>query len=181
TDDPKIKRALLRVFRYVDYPYSVDKLLAIYNEGNDELKEVALESLARFKARRIHDLAVYNLENGFYIPESLGLLGKNFRGKYELVLNVLKSHKDSEEYDYHCLAMEIRKIFSNRRNPKAQEILLFDYYRNRCSFCRKYIVAIMCKSKCIPVDILEECLYDCCEDTRKNAGRYKRLLKIAST
>jgi hypothetical protein len=170
TDNPKVKRALLRVFRYVDYPYSVDKLLAIYNEGNDELKEVTLEALGRFKDRRIHDLAIYNLENGFYIYESLGLLGKNLKGEYELVLNVLKSHKN-EKHDYHGIARGVRGIFSERRSPKAQEILLFDYHRNRCSNCRKDTVAIMCRSKCIPDDILEECLYDCCEETRKIAWR----------
>ncbi len=176
-DDLKIKIALLSVFRAVDYPRSIDNLLEIYDTGNDELQEMVLKVLARFKHKQIHELAVYNLENGIHIPESLGLLEKNFKDEYELILKILKSHKQSMEYDYHSLTMAIRKIFGKRKNSKVKEILLFDYKKNRCSFCREHIVEIMCKSKCIPDNILEECLYDCSEDTQITAYKYKMKYK----
>lgn len=174
TDNPLIKTALLSVFRGVDYPYPVDRLLAIYHAGNDQVKEMALQALGRFKHKQIHALAVYNLRNGLHIIESLWLLKKNFHDEYGLVLNALKSYKNSEEYDYHALTLAIQKIFSTRPNPKAKNILLFDYHKNRCSYCRRHIVEIMCKSNCIPDNILEECLYDCNEDTRKTAARHKK-------
>ena len=173
TTDENLKKLLFSVFRTVDYPYSVEKLLEEYNKGSEELKDMLLIVLARFKDKRINELAVHNLENGIHLVGSLDLMEKNFIDEYELIRKVQRAHRDKEGYDYHWIAGSIRKIFETRRNPKAKEILLFDYYRNRCSYCRSKVVDIMCKSKCIPDYLLDECLHDCCGETRRIVEKYR--------
>ena len=180
SDDPGIRTALLNVFRRTDYLYPVQKLMSIYDEGNDMAKPAALEALARFRHPEIHKLAVFNLQEKKYIPESLMLLEKNFKNDCGIIFSVLKSHRDSEEYDSRSLTTGIRRIFSRRKISEAKEILLFDYHKNRCSACREEIAEIMCRSGCIPADIPEECLYDSSENTQRTAGRYKNKLLLTN-
>jgi hypothetical protein len=134
-----------------------------------------LKSLARFTDERVHAIAVKNLEHGVHIVESMGLLINNFDNDYDLVYNAQKSLTSVRDYEnYHGIIRSIRDIFRGKRDKNALKILLHCYHHGRCSFCRNSIVEIMCKQKIIPDNILEECLYDCVEDTRKLARKYKR-------
>jgi len=171
TDDYKIKIGLMRVFSFIDYPYTLEKLFSIYKLESRELKEYTLEAMARFKDKRLHDLAVFNLKNSFFIIESLQLLRKNFHNDYDLIYSIQRHYHKKCYYDYHSLSGCIQGIFSKRKNPKAFPILLFDYYKNPCSHCRTYTIEIMRQNKCLPENIIAECLYDCSLDTRKLAKR----------
>jgi len=171
TDDYNSKAALMKIFSFTDYPYSLEKLFSIYQLENKELKEHTLEAMARFKDIRLHELAVYNLKNSFFILKSLGILEKNFRNDYDLIYSIQKHHHKKCPYDYHALSGYIRDIFSKRKNPKAFPVLLFDYYNNPCSHCRTYTVELMRQNNCLPENIVAECLFDCSLDTRKFAKR----------
>jgi hypothetical protein len=135
-----------------------------------------LLTLARFEDTRLRELAVYNLQNSLFVYESLMLLDKYFDDDFDLVHMAQKSLKKAGQYEYHNVSKAIRDLLKTRKAAKAQKIqkiLLYDYHRNRCSFCRNFIVEIMCKNKIIPDDILEECIYDCVWDTRQLAAKYK--------
>jgi hypothetical protein len=174
SDDSDIKARLMCVFSWCDYPYSLEKLLLIYEQSADDLKMRALEALARFTDERIHAIAVKNLEHGVHIVESMGLLVNNFDNDYDLVYNVQKSLTSARDHkNYHSITISIRHIFEKKRDNNALKILLHCYHNCRCSFCRNIIVEIMCKHRIISDNTLEECLYDCVWDTRKLARRYK--------
>ena len=172
TDDYETKSAFMRIFYYTDYPYPLDRLFSIYNLENENLKKFTLEAMSRFKDKRLHDLAVFNLKNNLFMLGSLTLLQKNFRNDYDLIYSIQKHHNKKCPYDYHGLSMCIQDIFSKRKDPKAFPILLFDYNKNPCSYCRTQTVKIMRRNKCLPENIIEECLFDCSLDTRKVAKRY---------
>jgi hypothetical protein len=172
SDEEDIKARLMTVFSRCDYPYSVEKLLLIYERSANDLKVHTLGALARFTDRHVHAIAVKNLEDGVHIDESMRLLINNFDNDYDLVYNVQKSLTSGDHENYHGITMSVRDIFKGKRGKNALKILLHCYHHCRCSFCRNGIVEIMCKHKIIPGNILEECLYDCVWDTRKLAGKY---------
>ena len=175
TDNLRLKLTLISVFRIIDYPKSVDKLFEFYENGEtEEIKRTTLEALGRFEDKRIHDLAIYNLQNDLYVEDSLDMLKNNFQGEYEIILNALKSYKAFNKYSYHSLTMAIKHIFENITSPEMKEILLFDYHKNRCASCREFMIKKMCETKCIPENILEECLYDSHTEIRKIATKYKK-------
>ncbi|MDR1977632.1 MAG: hypothetical protein LBQ42_02750 [Synergistaceae bacterium] len=173
SDEEDIKARLMTVFSRCDYPYSVEKLLLIYERSANDLKAQTLKAMARFTDKHVHAIAVKNLAHGVHIVESMGLLINNFDDDYDLVYNVQKSLTSVRDHEnYHGIAMSIRDIFKGKRDKNALKILLHCYHNCRCSFCRNSIVEIMCKHKIIPDNILEECLYDCVWDTRKLARKY---------
>jgi hypothetical protein len=175
SSDEDIKARLMSVFSGCDYPYSLEKLLSMYERSADDLKVRTLNALARFTDKRVHAIAVKNLEHGVYTVESMGLLINNFDNDYDLVYNTQKSLTSVRGYkNYHGITRSIRGIFKGKRDKNALKILLHCYHNCRCSFCRNSIVEIMCKHKFIPDNVLAECLYDCVDDTRKLARKYKR-------
>jgi ribosomal protein S13 len=177
SDDEDIKARLMTVFSECNYPYSVGKLISIYERSANDLKVHTLKALARFTDKRVHAIAVENLEHRVHIDESMGLLINNFDNDYDLVYNVQKSLTTVHDYEnYHGITMLIRDIFKEKRDKNAIKILLHCYRNCQCSFCRNIIVETICKQKIIPDNILEECLYDCVLDTRKLAREYKRQL-----
>lgn len=179
--DISIRNSLLKLFTKVDYPGNIEELLTFFYKV-DDLKETALAALARFKDERIHKIAVENLRNKTYIPESLDLLVKNYRNDHKLILEVIKGHKDSDGYDFHYLVMAVKDIYRAHSAKKALEILKHIYYKNRCAFCRNGIIDIMCKNKILPPEIQREAIYDCCEDTRKLVRRYTaRMNKVCKS
>jgi len=74
--DTKVKADLLKIFIFVDYPYDLTELLIYYDCDDTSLKETALEVLARFKDKRIHDLATENIKSNIFVAESFGLQDK---------------------------------------------------------------------------------------------------------
>lgn len=175
SDDDEIKARLMLVFRHCDYPYPIEKLLSMYQESPEGLKIGTLGALTRFTDKRVHAIAVENLERGVYITESMELLINNFDNDHDLVYSVQKSLKTARDHKkYHDITASILNIFEKRKGKNALKIFLHCYHNGRCSFCRNAIVEIMCKKRLTPGNILEECLYDCVWDTRKLAHRQSK-------
>ncbi|MCL2320925.1 MAG: hypothetical protein FWC47_02330 [Oscillospiraceae bacterium] len=171
--DPKNIYALVLFFIFVDYPYSIDDLIHIYNNTDDKpLKSICLESLSRYNNKYLHDLALDNLRNKTLIKESLGLLIKNFDNDYSFLQEVLEEYKENPDYDFHDLTLLVIKIFQDRKCKKGFEVLSYAYRKNQCSFCRTNLVEIMCKNEIISNEILDECLYDSSEKTRSMVKDY---------
>ena len=171
----KIMHALIIFFIFIDYPYNISDIISKYDVSKDEsFKADCLNALSRYKDKRLHELAVYNLKNKILIKESLGLLIKNFSDDYSYILEALEEHKDNQRYDFHALALQVIKIFQNRRCKKAFEVLAYTYKKSRCSCCRTSLIKIMCNNNIISDEILQECLYDCSYETKTLAQNYIR-------
>lgn len=169
----KFIHALLLFFIFVDYPYDINDIITKYETSEDyAFRAACLRSLYRYKDKRLHDLAIYNLRNKIMVKESLGLLIKNFNDDYSYILEALEEHKDNQNYDFHALVLQVIKIFQNRKCKKAADILAYAYNKNRCSYCRSSLVEIMCNNNIIPNEIFQECLYDCSNETKMLVNNY---------
>lgn|GEM_PF-2636524 len=175
----KVMHVLIIFFIFIDYPYDISDIISKYQTIEDEsFKADCLNALSRYKDKRLHELAIYNLKNKIFIKESLTLLIKNFNDDYAYILEALEEHKDNERYDFHALALQVIKIFQHRRCKKAFEILNYAYKKDRCSHCRTSLIKIMCNNNIIPEEILQECLYDCSEETKTLVDNYKKAINI---
>ncbi|MCL2387956.1 MAG: HEAT repeat domain-containing protein [Defluviitaleaceae bacterium] len=166
----KIRAYLLHIFRRVDFPADIDMLIK-YAESNCELLQTnAVEALKRFEDPRIHDLAVTFIAAG-NTSDGLPLLKKNWRKQDEPLIreHVLLSSKVS-----HDLQMDILDIYSQHRSKSCGDILEHIYRNGECAYCRYGIVSAMRKNRVLSEKILNECLYDSYDKTRKLANRIKR-------
>ena len=142
-------------------------LLDLAHSNNLELREAAIEALARFKDEQIHDLAIEFLEAGD-TEFGLTLLKENWKKSDDPLIRklVLKSQRVP-----HYMQMDLRDIYSKHRSSSCGEILIHAYRNGECSFCRSEIVTAMGKTGVLADKILLECQYDSYEETRKYANR----------
>lgn len=166
-DNDYIKTQLLRIFRKVDYPLNKEYLVDLAHSNNLELREAAIEALARFKDEQIHDLAIELLEDGS-TEIGLTLLKENWKKSDDPLIRkvITKSQRIS-----HYMQMDLRDIYSRHRSSTCGEILIHAYRNGDCSFCRSEIVTAMGKNGVLTDNILLECQYDSYDETRKYARR----------
>lgn len=166
-DNDFIRTQLLRVFRKVDYPLNKEYLIGLAYLNNLELREAAIEALARFKGEQIHDLAIELLEAGD-TEFGLTLLKENWKKADDPLIRklVLKSQRVP-----HHMQIGLRDIYSKHRSSTCGEILIHAYRNGECSFCRSEIVTAMGKNGVLTDKILLECQYDSYNETRKYANR----------
>ena len=69
------------------------------------------------------------------------------------------------------MQQRIRDIYTKHRSKSCGDILEHVYRHGECSYCRWGIVEAMWKSRVLSPGILNECLYDSYDETRKLATR----------
>lgn len=67
--------------------------------------------------------------------------------------------------------MDVEQLLDKRSVRINSSIFLYIYKQTLCSYCRHHLIQKMFKRKILPQAILEECLHDSYEDTRKFARR----------
>ena len=166
-DNDYIKTQLLRIFRKADYPLNKEYLMDLAHSNNLELREAAIEALARFKDEQVHDLAIKLLEDGS-TEIGLTLLKENWKKSDDPLIRkvVTKSQRVP-----HYMQMDLRDIYSRHRSSTCGEILMHAYRNGECSFCRSEIVTAMAKNGALTDKILLECQYDSYDETRKYSSR----------
>jgi len=166
----KIRAHLLHIFKRVDFPADIDVLIKYVESDCEQLQISAIDALKRLKDPRIHDLAIKFITAG-NIHAGLPLLKKNWRKQDE---SIIRKHILSSKKVPHNLQMEILDIYSNNRSKSCGDILEHIYRNGECAFCRYGIVEAMWKNSVLSEKILNECLYDSYDETRKIANRIKR-------
>lgn len=169
----EIRANLLRVFKYIDYPNDLDDLIDYTNSSNEKLRNTALDALERLKDQRVHHLAAALIECG-RLEDGLPLLVRNWR-KYDEALirkQLFRSTKVS-----HDVQINLQRIYWNHRSNSCGDILEYVYKHGECAYCRWGIVDDMWKNRVLKDSILEECLYDSYDETRKLARRIKNFIK----
>ena len=166
----EIKAKLLTVFRRIKFPGDIELLIKYAQSDYYWLQYIAVEALERFKDQRVHDLAIKFIESG-NLEAGLPLLIKNWRGSDEPLIRerVLASKRAS-----HSLQWNLRDIYGEHSSKTCGDILEHAYRNGDCSYCRSSIVKVMQKNRVLSADILNECLYDSYDDTRKMAQRIQK-------
>ena len=166
--DDTVKALLLMIFWRKPFPLDITPLIEYSKSDNALLSEIALEVLKYVKDKRIHDLAVQLLAEKGLDSFALGLLMKNYRKADDDIIRKLIV-KTSNVLQH--VQSDIADIYTHHRSETAFPILLHVYQRGECSHCRGNIVRAMSHCKVLSNEILEECVYDSFEDTRRYAKR----------
>ena len=166
-----VKALLLNQFWLKPFPLDIAPLIEYAQSDNMLLAEVAINRLKEFKDKRIHDLAVELLEVKGLHSFALALLIKNYKkADDDIILKLIKKSASIP----HQIQQDIRDIYSHHRSANAFPALLRVYQKGDCSFCRFGIVKAMNHCGLLTDEILNECLYDSYDDTRKFAQRVKQ-------
>ena len=166
----EVRANLLSVFGRTDFPADIDLLIKYAESYHGRMLDVAVDALKRFKDPRVHELAIKFMTAG-NLDAGLPLLIKNWRKQDEIIIRerVLSSKKVT-----HSIQQDLRDIYSEHRSKSCGDILEHVYRNGECTFCRFGIVQAMWKSRVLKVNILNECLYDSYDETRKIAKRIIR-------
>ncbi|MDR1205134.1 MAG: hypothetical protein LBL26_06590, partial [Peptococcaceae bacterium] len=166
----EIKANMLRVFRDIDFPADIDLLINYAESDCERLQDIAIVALERFEDRRVHDLSLKLITSG-NLDAGLPLLINNWSRQDEIVIreHVLSSRKVS-----HATQLNIREIYTKHRSKSCGDILEHVYRYGACAYCRSAIVEAMWRSHVLRTNILDECLYDSYDETRKMAKRIKK-------
>jgi len=172
--DETVKGLLLRIFLSSaiwvrPFPLGVDLLLEYARSSNEILYESALGLLGDFKDKRIHDLAMWLLKTKGIKSFAFVLLKKNYKKSDDPIIEeaIKKTSSISQR-----IQSDIVDVYSRHRSANALPILFRVYHKGVCSHCRYNIIKAMRYCRVLPEEILEECLYDSYEDTRRFAKRF---------
>ena len=168
-----LKALLLNQFLLKPFPLEITPLIEYAQSDNMLLTEVAIDRLKEFKDERLHDLAIQLLKDKGLKSFALGLLKENYRKSDDEI--ILAAMKKITKVPHH-VQQDIRDIYTHHRSASALPILLRSYQKGDCSFCRYGIVEAMHHCGVLLDDIIEECLYDSYDDTRKKAKKLKKTL-----
>ena len=160
-----IKASLLIVFEFVDFPLNIDFLLPYLDSDNDNLREITVKVLSRFKDKRL-GLCAVQLFNDGQLENAIKLLGANFEIEDEAILRkyTLRSKRVT-----HGVIKSVTDIYREHKSNTCGDILLHLYKNAKCAHCRYRIVEMMINNEVISENVLIECQYDSYEDTRKLA------------
>ncbi|MCL1911880.1 MAG: HEAT repeat domain-containing protein [Leptospirales bacterium] len=162
-----IKTALLRAFRFVDFPLDIELLFPYIHSDSEDLRRVVAEALSRFKDKRIRAL-VPQLFNYGDVENALVLLEPYFEIEDESLMR--KYILSSKKITYTIIRCII-DIYKKNKSNTCGDILLHFYKNVECTHCRCDIVEMMISHDVIPQNILNECLYDSYEETRELAEK----------
>ncbi|MCL2671500.1 MAG: hypothetical protein FWF10_05645 [Clostridiales bacterium] len=177
-EDKTVKALLLLQFWPNVFPIDIMPLLAYAQSEHELLAGAAMDTLREHKDKRLHELAMQLLENKGLESGALSLLYRNYRKSDDAV--ILRAMEKTKTIS-HDVQMDLRDIYTHHRSTAALPILLRAYQKGDCSFCRCGIVQAMQHCGVLTDDMLEECLYDSYDDTRKFARRVKRRRERAAS
>ena len=169
-DNETIKALLLMMFLHRPFPLDIAPLIEYAKSNNALLSEFAIDTLRYVKDIRIHDLAVCLLEEKGLGSLALRLFKRNYQKTDDDIIRKLIA-KTASVPQY--VQADIVDIYTHHRSENALPILLHVYQKGYCTHCRCGIVRAMNHCNVLPDRIIEECLYDSYEDTRKMAEKIR--------
>jgi hypothetical protein len=168
--DRLLLRKYLAIFRYVPYPRSPQKLIALSSHTDTQISRQAFSALECIESREVREFALRLLAGETYLGEAVGLLKVNFEeDDWELI--EAATEKALEPFENHCLQMNAREVSILHPSPKGVKSLLNLYEYGVCSHCRRYILENLASLDALPESIREECFYDSNPDIREWAKK----------
>ncbi|MFP4978236.1 hypothetical protein ACE6ED_22715 [Paenibacillus sp. CN-4] len=180
--NPEIKLELLWTFRKVRFPLEEQFIFELAESENQAIRDVAFEMMQHLPPDMIHDYALNLLKQKNETANALSLLCYCYKPEDEAVLleGIQSLEVSYEDGSWHGVFMDVENLLDNRTVKISPACFTYIYRQTLCSFCRHTLILKMSKRKFLPQEIIEECLYDSYEDTRKFAVRKLRSQKIKS-
>lgn len=183
-----ILRKYLEIFGKRRFPLDPHKLIELASEARcgpdyDEddrltppsrLVMAAINALTHITHPAVRKLAFELIEGRQWIWHTIPLLTSNLQDDDWTVLEAL-TRETFDPFEYHGLAMDIRKVFTVHPSLSAVQALTNLYEHGPCSACRLRIVQALDSIHRVPDWMREECRYDADLDLREwannNGGR----------
>ncbi|MGO4548080.1 hypothetical protein AB4Z29_25165 [Paenibacillus sp. 2TAB23] len=172
----EIKLELLWIFRKVRFPLGEAYVFELAESENQSIRDVAFEMMKHIVSDRIHDFAIHLLQQKKELANALSLICYCYRPEDEALLleGIQGLTVTYEDGRWHGVFMDIENLLDNRSVKINPSVFIYMYSQTLCSYCRHALIYRMSKRKVLPHEILEECVYDSYEDTRKFAVRKLR-------
>ncbi|MBE1446166.1 hypothetical protein [Paenibacillus sp. OAS669] len=175
----EIKLELLWTFRKVRFPLDEQFIFELAESDNQSIRDVAFEIMRHLPSDRIHDFAINLLKQKKELANALTLLCYCYKSEDETVLleGIQSLTVSYDEGEWHGVFMSVEDLLDKRSVKINPSVYIYMYRQTLCSYCRHTLIQGMSKRKVLPQEILEECLYDSYEDTRKFALRKLKKLR----
>ena len=166
---------LLSAFEYSKELPDITIIRKLYFCGSEALKIKCLDIMGRYKnevSKAFAETITGNNENSeeYRLSALLAYISSAPQLDCDYIIGTLNKFSDREH-----IHTALRQYCGRDKFSRKEKRLTEYFYReNPCSFCRESCIRIMAKLRCLPDELLTECLYDCSTDTRKYAQRLLR-------
>ncbi len=165
---PEQLQRYLQVFRGRAMPRIDDRMIELAKSGPESIRKECIHSLGLIKDERVRQLAYELLSQSPPRPEAISLLRSNYQLQdHKLIESALPQQGDDDAI--HGIVLDIVHI-SKEPVPELLDCFMWAYEHSPCSMCRESVVNRMTDLRIAPLAVLQECLMDCSEETRKLAG-----------
>lgn len=172
--DLKVRADALRAFCCCPYPDDPRPILADAMSSCEELKHAAWEALGSIRHPLVREFALNHPETDQ--ENALGILIRNYlprdAQRLEKIVREL-SVDQADKTGWHGVYLAVLAMSEDGATAPAQ-VLRQIYQASLCACCREYALRQMVKRRIAENDILEECLLDCNENTRRYAAQVLR-------
>jgi len=158
-------RGYLRLFRWREVPGLPARLFDLTESADEWVRKGAFWALGNSCDARVRDWAIRLLQRTPPCLGALRLFERNYQpGDYILMESVLPNAGEAEAL--HDIALDLKHVAGEVKNLQLAGCLLWVCEYSPCSFCRQGAVEKLVDLKVAPRTVLEECLYDCQDETR---------------
>ena len=171
--NPEIKLGLLWIFRKKQFPLDESYIFELAESDNESIRDIAFDMMQHLASDRIHDYAVSLIKEKKEVANSLSLLCSCYQSEdINLLAESVKGLPISYDIGgWHGVYMDVEDLLKNSSCRFEPGLFIHMYKQTLCSYCRSSLVQTMYKRKILSVEVLEECLYDSYDETRKFAAR----------
>jgi hypothetical protein len=164
-DRPEQLHRYLCVFGMREMPNVPQRILDLTDTEDKRLLNAAICVLSNVRAAEIRDLGLRMLKHRSPRLDAIRLFAKNYEpGDSDLLASVLPTEGDADTL--HGIGLDLLTVVGEVKKPELANTLFWLYEHGPCSMCRENAVRYLIEMKALGRDMAEECLWDCCEDTR---------------
>lgn len=165
---PTQQARYLRAFTRKEMPRITERLFELAESQDTDVRWLSVRALSNTSDSRVREFAIRLLKREPARVDALEMLARNYEpGDHLLVESVLPTEGDNDAI--HSAVLDVKKISHHAKDPNLARCLLWVYEISPCATCRQEAIKELLKVGRAPQEMLQECLWDCLQDTRKLA------------
>jgi hypothetical protein len=162
----------LHAFRMRSVPRLHPRLLQLVESDDEAIRNATGSLLSNVQHPEVRALALHIVQS--HDPELLGdaitMLSHNYESDdHVLILNAAQSQSDSDLL--HHMGIAMLELVAQHQHSELNPVLLWVYENSPCSECRLRTVKLLIARNEAQRELLEECRWDCREETRELAEK----------
>lgn len=175
TDKEKLIRYLW-FFRNRELPRLPESITDLAFSNDIEIQDTAISALSNLSDSRIREIAInLSLNSDSEVAlKAIELFINNYQTGDSKYIEPLLNHIKDQDVS-HGVCMDLIKLFEKHQSKECINMMLWAYENTPCTHCRNWAVQQLIENDCLPEAYLNECLYDCVEDTRELAKKYQNI------